>query len=870
MATSSIKNNFRNIVGTDFPPYVNDQLEFRKKLVNKNTRNKKEILWLTNKTGWYRVSSLALIKNSDTLAKSNILQGGTVIRNEGNTTTLRKGFNQTYTKGPLGYKPMPGILNMSISTGGRWQSLLEGEFEFIVYDLTQLEDFSRLYMSLGVHLFIEWGHMPYINSSGAIETSNIIKPLDIYDDIKYKTRVDVLREISKKKKNLHGNYEALLGRVYNFDYSANSDGSYTCKVKVMGPGGMVDAIKASRGQGYDNDQTESDEPPKYSTDLQNALTSIHQAAFNILKPTKNKPSTAGTQTYDSGIRAYGEFKFLGSNDFFKTTEIKQDFFGFDYFKQPSLGKTLNSIYDFARSNFSFSQSGEAGVVNFDKGTFGQLAKYGNAHQIVSKIFEEGEGGTVDSIASSLGIEELNIDNFFKAYSTTLMTGEKNSSYITLGHLFCLVQNICVYKEGENQDSKIPLILIDHQPNNVIMRRGIIDASIDHSICLVPFGSQFNLQKSYRNLLKPLDLNREETYPFKNNGPEFTNNKLNIANQNLQLDRISNNIEPKLVDANGNARLFNVLINVHFAIEKLDTLKRNKADRNVAIREYLQSILDGVNRSLGGLNNFKINFDDCSQVLRVIDLNHVPETLEYIEIPSFGKKSLAYEYNYSSKITKELAAQVVIASQAEDKGIENLPDDVLSYHRLNGGVTDRFTKSVTDSDNSNTPTSTLSAILSTTATAQTGTAQPTINFGSPKKKDDSRAIRGPLSLYYQLYNIYSLAEEGKINQSISDSLINMYSDRQMQSLNQSNPSTDKNHKIGILMPLEMSITMDGISGILPYSAFLLPNDRLPPRYRNRVAFIVFSINHELDNNQWKVTLRGQTIMRPDTDTSVITN
>ena len=104
----------------------------------------------------------------------------------------------------------------------------------------------------------------------------------------------------------------------------------------------------------------------------------------------------------------------------------------------------------------------------------------------------------------------------------------------------------------------------------------------------------------------------------------------------------------------------------------------------------------------------------------------------------------------------------------------------------------------------------------------------------------------------------------------DQWMNMYSDRQMQSLNQSNPSTDKNHKIGILMPLEMSITMDGISGILPYSAFLLPNDRLPPRYRNRVAFIVFSINHELDNNQWKVTLRGKTIMRPDTDPSVITN
>ncbi len=61
---------------------------------------------------------------------------------------------------------------------------------------------------------------------------------------------------------------------------------------------------------------------------------------------------------------------------------------------------------------------------------------------------------------------------------------------------------------------------------------------------------------------------------------------------------------------------------------------------------------------------------------------------------------------------------------------------------------------------------------------------------------------------------------------------------------------------------MSITIDGMSGILPYNAFLLPNNRLPKRYRNRVAFIVFSINHTFDNNQWKTTLRGQTIIRPE--------
>ena len=64
-----------------------------------------------------------------------------------------------------------------------------------------------------------------------------------------------------------------------------------------------------------------------------------------------------------------------------------------------------------------------------------------------------------------------------------------------------------------------------------------------------------------------------------------------------------------------------------------------------------------------------------------------------------------------------------------------------------------------------------------------------------------------------------------------------------------------------MPIELSITLDGISGILPYNAFLLPNNRLPSRYKDNIAFIVFSINHIFENNQWLTQLRGQTIIKP---------
>ena len=74
--------NLKILLGA-FPNYVKDQLEQRKKLVTStledsskvpNRRNSKELQWLTNRTGWYRMTSGAKIGDDDTLAKNNVLQ----------------------------------------------------------------------------------------------------------------------------------------------------------------------------------------------------------------------------------------------------------------------------------------------------------------------------------------------------------------------------------------------------------------------------------------------------------------------------------------------------------------------------------------------------------------------------------------------------------------------------------------------------------------------------------------------------------------------------------------------------------------------------------------------------------------------------
>ena len=52
---------------------------------------------------------------------------------------------------------MPGIVGLSVDTGGKWQTTLEATIEIKCYDLNQLDTIQKLYMSLGVTVFFRMG-----------------------------------------------------------------------------------------------------------------------------------------------------------------------------------------------------------------------------------------------------------------------------------------------------------------------------------------------------------------------------------------------------------------------------------------------------------------------------------------------------------------------------------------------------------------------------------------------------------------------------------------------------------------------------------------------------------------------------------------
>jgi hypothetical protein len=140
---------------------------------------------------------------------------------------------------------MPGITNVSITTGGKWQTLLQADIEFICYDLDQLDKMSKLYMSLGCTVFLEWGHTNYFKNDNTFEINP--QPLTFFNE---NNKESLRKSVTKKVINTQGNYESIIGTVYNFSYSANSDGSYNCKTNIMGAGGLVESLKINNSTNY--------------------------------------------------------------------------------------------------------------------------------------------------------------------------------------------------------------------------------------------------------------------------------------------------------------------------------------------------------------------------------------------------------------------------------------------------------------------------------------------------------------------------------------------------------------------------------------------------------------------------------------------
>jgi hypothetical protein len=143
----------------------------------------------------------------------------------------------------FGMRPMPGITSVEIKSKSAYGSVREITVNFNCWDIRQLEDLELLYMRLGYTVLVEWGWNTSLKNDDGETSFNI--PLDAYTGVLNGSLDKEGIYTTIKRLSSTGNYDALYGKIQNYNWSARADGGYDCSVSIISLGEILQSLKVN-------------------------------------------------------------------------------------------------------------------------------------------------------------------------------------------------------------------------------------------------------------------------------------------------------------------------------------------------------------------------------------------------------------------------------------------------------------------------------------------------------------------------------------------------------------------------------------------------------------------------------------------------
>ena len=293
-----------SIFKSTFKPFVARQINARQDLISKVERPVEFSHYVSSKSPWIKMTSLVNYNDSadkknvftDTLAKQNILFGGSLFNIEGDKYALRSGVGKKGSAygGDLGTKqygirPMPGITGLTSRSAGAYGSLTEIVVKFVAWDVDQFEKLSILYLRPGYKVVVEWGWSMYLDTRNPNKKESICDEFNINDlkhNYKYSivnsplntidcfntslTQESIYNSIDKLRISYSGNYDAFLGAIRNFEYQLLPNGGYECSLTLISIGDVIDTIRINNTTAVDlGPATKTPDPNENNTEANN-------------------------------------------------------------------------------------------------------------------------------------------------------------------------------------------------------------------------------------------------------------------------------------------------------------------------------------------------------------------------------------------------------------------------------------------------------------------------------------------------------------------------------------------------------------------------------------------------------------------------
>lgn len=293
MATN--KNTPPNVVGEPFKEYVNGQIKVRQQAHGsgfKSIRSDKDLVYLNSRNAWVKMASsvdvlgpefrpsveiegddldeaiekqdelvqagvkklqeLGLDPNltGNQLAKKAILFNGTSEfgnkTQPGGVASNNSIFNNSaygFGGSDFGLQPMPGITSFVIGHNNIG-SIRTATVNIRAHSPLQFGIINLLYIRLGYNMIVEWGNSLYLDNNGKLQKMGPT----LIDEVWFRegsgiTPNEFNTKTEEKREQYNGNYDGFFGKVVNFEYKFNTDGSYDIELKLISQGDVIESFR---------------------------------------------------------------------------------------------------------------------------------------------------------------------------------------------------------------------------------------------------------------------------------------------------------------------------------------------------------------------------------------------------------------------------------------------------------------------------------------------------------------------------------------------------------------------------------------------------------------------------------------------------
>ena len=284
-----------------------------------------------------------------------------------------------------------------------------------------------------------------------------------------------------------------------------------------------------------------------------------------------------------------------------------------------------------------------------------------------------------------------------------------------------------------------------------------------------------------------------------------------------------------------AKTMHIQVNIGYIIKTLDS--NIDEDGNISVYDFLKELMSGMKGSLCNVNDFEVVYEESTNTFSIIDnallaslykneddarfnINLLKNNSIDSSISGFTKGNGSFITNFSLKteLFSRIANTIAIGAQANGN---TTISNSTAFSEFNRALTDR--------------------VLTTK-----------VNKNDPSGNDSiENKFKQLYSDYIQFRIKYVDNKENGINES-DVSAAQRYVREIIQYELGEYTKSKRIPGVGFI-PLNLQLTMDGLSGMKIYQTFDIDETLLPDEYKSRIRFIIRGVNHKVDKNGWETSV-----------------